>query len=125
MQHVSGIWVIHKLMTNLNLLEGTVDHGDEHVEEHYHHGNVVHPVQHITSVLNEFVSVVDDNRPDLGEAKYSPEQRLEALLQAAQGSKRNETGGKLFWIPNKLFIIMRETLKILSEKLSRRHDCFF
>lgn len=71
-------------MTNLNLLEGTVNHGDEHVEEYYHHGNVVHPVQHVTSVLNEFVSVVDDNRPDLGETKYSPEQRLEALLQAAQ-----------------------------------------
>lgn len=71
-------------MTNLNLLEGTINHGDEHVQEHYHHGNVVYPVQHVTSVLDELVSVVDDNRPDLGETKYSPEQRLEALLQAAQ-----------------------------------------
>jgi len=66
----------------LNLLEGAVNHGDEHVEQHYHHGNVVDPVQHVTDVLNEFVSVVDDNRLDLRQPKYSPEQRLEALLQA-------------------------------------------
>lgn len=81
MKHVK---VNYTLMTNLNLLEGTVNHGDEHVKEHDHHGNVVYTVQHVTSVLDEFVSVVDDNGPDLGETKYSPEQRLEALLQAAQ-----------------------------------------
>ena len=71
-------------MTNLNLLEGAVNHSDEHVEQHYHHGHVVNPVQHVTSVLDEFVSVIDDNRPDLGQSKYSPEQRLEALLQSGQ-----------------------------------------
>lgn len=68
--------------TYLNLLEGAVNHGDEHVEQHYHHGNVVHPVQHIADVLDELVVVVDHYRPDLGQSKYGPEQRLEALLQA-------------------------------------------
>lgn len=71
--HVKHVKVNYILMTNLNLLEGTVNHGNEHVQEHYHHGNVVYPVQHVTSVLNEFVSVVDDNGPDFGETKYSPE----------------------------------------------------
>lgn len=70
------------LLTNLDLLEGTVNHGDEHVEQHYHHGNIVDAIEHVTDVLNEFVSVVDDNRSDLRQAKYSPEQSLEALLQA-------------------------------------------
>lgn len=66
----------------LNLLEGAVNHGDEHVEQHYHHGDVVHPVEHVTNVLDELVPVVDHHRPDLGQSEYGPEQRLKALLQA-------------------------------------------
>lgn len=104
---VKSVTVNEMLMTNLNLLEGTVNHGDEHVKKHYHHGNVVYPVEHVTSVLDEFVSVVDDNRPDLGQTKYRPEQRLEALLQAAP--EKQIKSHKLFWISNKLFIFMRET----------------
>lgn len=84
-------------MTNLNFLEGTVNHGDEHVEQHYHHGNVVNPVQHVTSVLDEFVPVIDDDRSDLGQSKYGPEQRLEALLQSAHRQGNKETWAKLFW----------------------------
>lgn len=76
--------VIRYLRTDLNLLEGTVDHGDEHVEQHYHHGDVVNPVQHVTNVLDEFVSVIDNDGLDLGQSKYGPEQRLEALFQAGQ-----------------------------------------
>lgn len=53
------------LLTNLDLLEGAVDHGDEHVEQYYHHGNVVNPVQHVTNVLDEFVPVIDHDRFDL------------------------------------------------------------
>jgi len=73
---------ISSLMTNLNLLEGTVDHGDEHVEQHYHHGDVVNAVQHVADVLDEFVSIIDHDRLHLRQSKYGPEQRLEALLQA-------------------------------------------
>lgn len=51
-------------MANLNLLKGTVNHGNEHVEQHYHHGNVVNPIQHVANVLDELVSVVDHNRSD-------------------------------------------------------------
>lgn len=91
--NVKHVKVNYILMTNLNLLEGTVNHGDEHVKEYYHHGNIVYPVQHVASVLDEFVFVVDDNRLDLGETKYSPEQSLEALLQAAQmHRKANKMG---------------------------------
>lgn len=82
------------LITNLNLLEGTVNHGNEHVEQHYHHGNVVNPIQHVTNVLDEFMSIVDDNRPDLGESKYSPEQCLEALLQAGQMHRERNRRGR-------------------------------
>lgn len=69
-------------VTYLYLLEGAVNHGDEHVEQHYHHGNVVNAIQYVANVLNELVSIVDDYGFDLRESKYSPEQRLEALLQA-------------------------------------------
>ena len=55
-----------------------------HVEQHYHHGDVVNPVQHVTNVLDEFVSVIDNDGLDLGQSKYGPEQRLEALFQAGQ-----------------------------------------
>lgn len=79
-------------LTNLNLLEGTVNHGDEHVEQHYHHGNVVNPIKHVTNVLDELVSVVDHNRSDLRQSKYSPEQCLEALLQAARTSGEGNGG---------------------------------
>lgn len=75
-------------MTYLNFLEGAVNHGDEHVEQHYHHGNVVNPIKHITNVLNEFVPVVDHHRLDLRQSKYSPEQCLEALLQAKRAPRR-------------------------------------
>lgn len=77
-------FVSQYLMTNLNLLEGTVNHGNEHVEQHYHHGHVVNSIQHVTNVLDEFVSIIDHDRPDLRQSKDSPEQRLEALLQAGQ-----------------------------------------
>lgn len=102
-------------MTNLNLLEGAVNHGDEHVEQHYHHGYIVNPVQHVTNVLNEFMSIVDDNRLDLGQSKYSPEQCLEALLQAGQkhGGKETEMRGKLFLNLNKPLITISDTLKML------------
>lgn len=86
--------IIQYLRTDLNLLEGTVDHGDEHVEQHYHHGDVVDPVQHVANVLNEFVSVIDNDGLDLGQSKYGPEQRLEALLQAGQmDAHRRKWGG--------------------------------
>lgn len=68
----------------LNLLEGIVNHGDQHVEEDNHHGDVVNTVEDITDVLNEFVSIIDDDRLDLGQTKYSPEQCLKALLQSKQ-----------------------------------------
>lgn len=96
--------IIQCLRTDLNLLEGTVDHGDEHVEQHNHHGDVVDPVQHVTDVLDEFVSVIDNDGLDLGQSKYGPEQRLEALLQAGQmDTHRRKWGGgekrkSYFWL---------------------------
>lgn len=79
-------------MTNLNLLEGAVNHGNEHVEQHYHHGNIVDPIQHVANVLNEFVPVIDHDGPDLGKSKYGPEQRLEALLQAGRVHREGNGG---------------------------------
>lgn len=120
--------MIQYLMTNLNLLEGTVDHGDEHVEQHYHHGNVVNPVQHVANVLDEFVSVIDHNRPDLRQSKYSPEQSLEALLQAGRVHREEGNGGrggeKLFLNSNKPLIIRTETLTTLCEKSNGRRKSF-
>ncbi len=71
--HLKKDTAIKYLGTNLDLLKGTVNHGDEHVEQHYHHGNVVNSVQHVTNVLDEFVPIIDHNRSDLGQSKYSPE----------------------------------------------------
>lgn len=107
-------------MTNLNLLKGTVDHGDEHVEQHNNHGDVVNPVQHVTNVLNEFVSIIDHNRPDLRQSKYSPEQRLEALLQAGRMHRGGNGGGReeqLFLNSNKPLIIRPE---MFCEKSNRK-----
>lgn len=95
LKHMMMMMMIQCVMTNLNLLERTVNHGNEHVEQHYHHGNVVNPVQHVTNVLDEFVSVIDHNRPDLGQSKYSPEQCFEALLQAGW-THREQNEDKLF-----------------------------
>lgn len=82
---------INQKVTNLNLLEGAVNHGDEHVEQHDHHGDVVDSVEHIANVLNEFVPIVDDHGPDLGQSKYSPEQCLEAFLQSGVGERAGQS----------------------------------
>lgn len=92
-------------MTNLNLLEGAVYHGDEHVEKHDHHGDVIDAVQHVANVLDEFMPIVDDYRPDLGQSKYSPEQCLEALLQSGLG---NRGGQGYFQNSNKPLIIIKK-----------------
>ena len=95
-----GITIISSILrmiirlTNLNLLEGTVNHGDEHVQQHYHHGDVVDAVQHVTDIFNKFVSIVDDDRPDLRQSKYSPEQCFEALLQAKWMHREGNGGGR-------------------------------
>lgn len=108
-------------MTHLNLLEGTINHGNEHVEQHYHHGNIVNSVQDVTSVLDEFVSVVDHYGSDLRQSKYSPEQCLEALLQAGRMHRRikgqRENRGKLFLNSNQPYTInVRDTLLVNQQK---------
>lgn len=108
-------------MTYLNLLEGTINHGNEHVEQHYHHGNIVNSVQDVTSVLDEFVFVVDHYGSDLRQSKYSPEQCLEALLQAGQTHRQikgqREKRGKLFLNLNQLYTInVRDTLLVNQQK---------
>ncbi len=49
------------MKTYLNFLEGAVEHGYEHIQQNYHHDDVVHPVQNITSVLNELMVNVNDH----------------------------------------------------------------
>lgn len=91
-------------MTDLDLLEGAVNHGDEHVEQHDHHGDVVDAVQHVANVLDELVPIVDDHGPDLGQSKYSPEQCLEALLQSGAGGRAGES---YFQYSNKSLIFIK------------------
>lgn len=84
--------VHQKLQTHLNLLERAVDHRNEHVEEHYHHGNVVDPIQHVANVLDEFMSIINYHRLDLWKPKNSPEQCFEALLEPGPGhTQKNDT----------------------------------
>ena len=74
----------------LDLLVGAVDHGDEHVEQHHHHGDVVDAVQHVADVLDELVVVLQHHRDDLGQPEDGPEQGLEALLHPAEGGEGRE-----------------------------------
>ena len=68
--------------THLDLLEGAVEHGDEHVEEDDHHDDVVDAVEDVARVLDELVVGVQYDGSHLGEAEDGPEQGLEALLHA-------------------------------------------
>lgn len=52
------LWMV---MTYLNFLEGAVEHGNEHIQQHNHHDDVVHPIQNIANILNEFMVDVDDH----------------------------------------------------------------
>lgn len=44
----------------LDFLEGAVEHCNEHVQQHDHHDDVVHPIQNIADILNELVVDVND-----------------------------------------------------------------
>lgn len=67
----------------LYLLVGVVDHGDEHVEQHHHHGDVVDAVQDVADVLDELVVVLQHHGDYFRETKDGPEESLETLLYAA------------------------------------------
>lgn len=75
----------------LNLLKGAVDHCNEHVEQYNDHSDVIHSIEHITGVLNEFVSVVHNHWLHLRESKNGPKQCFEAFFYAVgfvRGTKR-------------------------------------
>lgn len=42
----------------LYLLVRAVDHGNQHVEENHHHGDVIDAIQHVADVLDELMVVL-------------------------------------------------------------------
>ena len=63
------------LSTSLYLyfLEGAVEHGDEHVQQHDHHDDVVHPEQNVAGVLDELVVDIQDHGLHLRQTEDGPE----------------------------------------------------
>lgn len=57
---------------HLDLLVGAVDHGNEHVEQHHHHGDIVDAIEDITNVLNKLVVIFEHDGRDFRQAKYGP-----------------------------------------------------
>lgn len=45
----------------LNFLEGAIKHGDEHIQQHNHHDDVVDSIENIADILNELVVNINDN----------------------------------------------------------------
>lgn len=89
--HHAEMWNEKKEVKYLNLLKGAVDHCNEHVEQYNDHSDVIHSIEHITGVLNEFVSVVHNHWLDLRESKNGPKQCFEAFFYAVgfvRGTKR-------------------------------------
>lgn len=58
--------------TYLNFLKGAVEHCNEHIQQDYHHDNIVHPIQNVANILNEFMLNVNDHRFYFWQAKDGP-----------------------------------------------------
>lgn len=78
-------------VTHLYLLVRAVDHGDEHVEQNHHHGNVVDPVQHIADVLDKFMIVFQNHRGHFRQPEYGPEERFKTLLNPVNTDMSSES----------------------------------
>lgn len=90
-------------VAHLYFLVRAVYHGDEHVEQNHHHGDVVDAVQHVSDVLDEFMIVLQNHRRHFRQPEYGPEERFKALLHP-ENTERWESAGRFRrWESNRDF----------------------
>ncbi len=78
-------------IAHLYFLVWAVYHGNKHVEQNHHHGNVVDPVQHIANVLDKFMIIFQHHRRHLRQPKYGPKESFKTLLNPVNTEKREES----------------------------------
>lgn len=84
----------------LDFLVWAVDHGDEHVEKDYHHGDVIDPVQHVANVLYELMVVLQHHWNHLRQPEDRPEKSLKTLLHSARKHSKNVSVRKRYMTAN-------------------------
>lgn len=87
-QSLSTCWQRQTLwFMYLYLLVRAVDHGDQHVEENHHHGDVIDAIQDVADVLDELMVVLEHHWDHFRQPEYWPEKSFETLLHSARIQK--------------------------------------